>query len=84
VLLAVPSLVASGVLNAADQVYGSIGPAFYGLRTTLLTLLFMALWRIKRPEGLRACLIEDLPKVPRYGIWTRKNRRKKNLQYRPD
>jgi hypothetical protein len=53
VLLAVPSLVASGIFNAADQVYGSIGPAFYGLRTTMLTLLFMALWRIKRPEGLK-------------------------------
>jgi transposase len=52
VLLAVPSLVTSGVLDSADKVYGSIGPAFYGLRTTLLTLLFMALWRIKRPEGL--------------------------------
>jgi transposase len=53
VLLAVPSLVASGVLDSADKVYGSIGPAFYGLRTTLLTLLFMALWRIQRPEGLK-------------------------------
>ena len=29
------------------------GPAFYGLRTTLLTLLLMALLRIKRPEHLK-------------------------------
>src|SRR5262249_50256088 len=35
--------------------YGEIGPAFYGLRTTLLTLLFMALLRIKRPEHLKEC-----------------------------
>jgi len=30
-----------------------MGPAFYGLRTTLLTLLLMALLRIKRPEHLK-------------------------------
>jgi hypothetical protein len=29
-----------------------LGPAFYGLRTSLLTLLLMALWRIKRLEGV--------------------------------
>ena len=53
VLLALPALVATGVLTAAREVYGSIGPAFYGLRTTLLTLLLMALRRIKRPEALK-------------------------------
>jgi prepilin-type processing-associated H-X9-DG protein len=37
----------------AREVYGSIGPAFYGLRTTVLTTLLMALLRIKRPEGLK-------------------------------
>jgi transposase len=63
VLLAVPSLVASGVFDAADHVYGSIGPAFYGLRTTLLTLLFMALWRIKRPEGLKELPPHELGRV---------------------
>jgi hypothetical protein len=63
VLLAVPSLVGSGVLGAAEQVYGSIGPAFYGLRTTLLTLLFMALWRIKCPEGLKERPPYDLGRV---------------------
>jgi len=53
VLLAVPSLVASGIFEIARGLYGEIGPAFYGLRTSLLTLLFMALWRIKRPESLK-------------------------------
>ena len=53
VLSAVPVLVASGVFRLAQKVYGEIGPAFYGLRTTLLTLLLMALWRIQRPEALK-------------------------------
>ena len=53
VLLALPVLVASGVFECAQKIYGSLGPAFYGLRTSLLTLLLMALWRIKRPEGLK-------------------------------
>ncbi|MBM4221452.1 MAG: helix-turn-helix domain-containing protein, partial [Gammaproteobacteria bacterium] len=53
VLCAVPLLVASGIFELAGRIYGRIGPAFYGLRTILLTLLLMALWRIKRPEGLK-------------------------------
>ena len=53
VLLALPCLVESGLLGISRKLYGEIGPAFYGLRTTLLTLLFMALLRIKRPEQLK-------------------------------
>ena len=53
VLCAVPLLAASGIFEVAATIYGKIGPAFYGLRTTLLTLLLMALWRIKRPEALK-------------------------------
>jgi transposase len=53
VLLALPCLVESGLLRVSRKLYGEIGPAFYGLRTTLLTLLFMALLRIKRPEHLK-------------------------------
>jgi len=53
VLGAVPGLAASGVFRLAHQVYGEIGPAFYGLRTTLPTLLLMALWRVQRPEALK-------------------------------
>ena len=33
----------SGLLRISRKLYGEIGPAFYGLRTTLLTLLLMAL-----------------------------------------
>ncbi len=53
VLLAVPALMRSGIFECAQQIYVSLGPAFFGLRTTLLTLLIMALWRIKRPEALK-------------------------------
>ena len=63
VLLALPALVQSGVFECAQQIYGSLGPAFYGLRTSLLTLLLMALWRIKRPEGLKEHSPQELGRV---------------------
>jgi len=53
VLIALPCLVESGLFRISRKLYGDIGPAFYGLRTTLLTLLLMALLRIKRPEHLK-------------------------------
>jgi transposase len=53
VLLAIPALVESGLLRISRKLYGEIGPAFYGLRTSLLTLLLMALLRIQRPEQLK-------------------------------
>jgi transposase len=53
VLLALPCLIESGLLQISRKLYGHIGPAFYGLRTTLLTFLLMALLRIKRPEHLK-------------------------------
>ncbi len=53
VMFALPLLVHSGIFRVAKRLYCEIGPAFYGLRTTLLTLLLMALLRIKRPEWLK-------------------------------
>jgi hypothetical protein len=53
VLLAMPALVESAIFVLARKLYGQIGPAFYGLRTTVLVLLVMALLRIKRPEHLK-------------------------------
>jgi transposase len=53
VLFALPCLVESGLFRISRKLYGEVGPAFYGLRTTLLTLLLMALLRIKRPEHLK-------------------------------
>ena len=63
VLLAVPALVQSGIFSVAQEVYGSIGPAFYGLRTTFLALLLLALLRIKRPEGLKEHAPADLGRL---------------------
>ncbi len=63
VLLAVPALMRSGVFDVARRVYGSIGPAFYGLRTTVVALLLMALLRIKRPEGLKEHSPVDLGRL---------------------
>src|SRR5712671_5718826 len=53
VLLAIPALVASGLLSMAEKIYGSLGPAFYGLRTTLVAYVLLALLRIPRPEALK-------------------------------
>ena len=63
VLVALPVLIASGVFECAQKIYGNLGPAFYGLRTSLLTLLLMALWRIKRPEALKEYSPADLGRV---------------------
>jgi len=62
-LLAVPAILSSGVLSCARRIYGDIGPAFYGLRTTFVTLLLTALLRIKRPEGLKEHAPQDLGRV---------------------
>ena len=63
VLLAVPALVASDVLPVARQIYGSIGPAFYGLRTTLVAYILLALLRIPRPESLKEYAPGDLGRI---------------------
>jgi hypothetical protein len=63
VLLALPALVASGIFGIARDVYGSLGPAFYGLRTTLVALLLMALLRIKRAEHLKEHAPPDLGRL---------------------
>jgi transposase len=63
VLLAIPALLDSGLLDEARAVYGNIAPAFYGLRTTLVALLLMALLRIKRPEALKEHSPPDLGRL---------------------
>lgn len=52
-LLALPALLTLGVLEAGEQTYGALKKAFYGLRSTLLILAFMALLRIRTPEQLQ-------------------------------
>jgi len=63
VLLAVPALIQSDIFSVAEEVYGQIGPAFYGLRTTVLAMLLMALLRIKRPEGIKEYMPADIGRL---------------------
>ena len=63
VLLAIPSLVESGVLSIARKIYGTLGPAFYGLRTTLVAYILLALLRIPRPETLKEYAPGDLGRI---------------------
>jgi hypothetical protein len=53
VLLALPLIAACEVLQSFDNVYGRLRRGFYGLRSTVLMLLFMALLRIRRIEQLK-------------------------------
>jgi len=63
VLLAIPSLVASGLLSTAEKIYGSLGPAFYGLRTTLVAYVLLALLRIPRPETIKEYPPRELGRI---------------------
>lgn len=53
VLLALPAVLTLGLLEAGQQVYGTLKRGFYGLQATLLCLTFMALLRIRTPEQLQ-------------------------------
>jgi transposase len=50
-LLALPALEVTGLLDAAREVYGRLRDGFYGLTATLLTLVFLALAGEPRAEG---------------------------------
>ena len=50
-LLALPALEGTGLLDAAEEVYGRLKDGFYGLTATLLTLVFLALAGEPRAEG---------------------------------
>ena len=63
VLLAVPLLERHGLVNVFGQVYESLRPAFYGLRTIVVTLFLSALLRLKRPEHLKEYRPEDLGRI---------------------
>ena len=53
-LLALPVLVRHQVIETVRSVYQKVSKApVYGLETTILVLVFMALWRIKRPEHIK-------------------------------
>jgi Helix-turn-helix domain len=50
-LLALPALEGTGLVQAARAVYGQLKDGFYGLTATLLTLVFLALAGEPRAEG---------------------------------
>ncbi len=52
VLLALPALLGQGLIDVGQQVFGALRNGFFGLRSVLLTLTYMALLRIKTPEQL--------------------------------
>ena len=63
VLLALPLIVGTGLFEESGRLYGSIGPAFYGLRTSLLVVVLMALLRIKHPENLKEYSPPELGRI---------------------
>jgi len=52
VLLALPALLHEGLCDVGGEIYGKLRNGFFGLRSVLLTLAFMALLRIKTSEQL--------------------------------
>lgn len=62
-LLTIPMLVASGALEIFERVYRSLGPAFYGLRTSVVCFFLLALLRIKRPEHIKEHSPQDLGRI---------------------
>ncbi len=53
VLLALPALLHEGLVEVTEEVYGQLEKGFFGLRSILLTLAFMALLRIRNAEQLK-------------------------------
>ncbi len=62
-LLALPALEATGLLDVAEQVFGPMRKGFYGLRVTLLMGVFMALLREPRAEAATRLRPADLGRV---------------------
>jgi prepilin-type processing-associated H-X9-DG protein len=52
-LMALPALLELGLLETAVSVYGRLKNGFYGLRSTVLCLAYMALLRIRTPERMQ-------------------------------
>src|SRR6266853_4879176 len=51
VLVILPTLAATGLLDAFEQTYGSVGAAFYGLASLVLSMSFAALLGCSRAEA---------------------------------
>jgi prepilin-type processing-associated H-X9-DG protein len=62
-LLALPTLEATGLLEVAEATYGKLRNGFYGLRSLLLTLVLLALLREPRAEGATRVVPADLGRI---------------------
>jgi transposase len=62
-LLALPTLETTGLLQSAEEVYGKLANGFYGLRSVLLTLVLLALLREPRAEGATRVVPADLGRI---------------------
>jgi prepilin-type processing-associated H-X9-DG protein len=62
-LLALPALETTGLLDIAAEVFPPMNKGFYGLRATLLMTLFMALLREPRAEGATRLRPADLGRL---------------------
>jgi transposase-like protein len=62
-LLALPTLEATGLLEVAEATYGRLRNGFYGLRSMLLTLVMLALLREPRAEGATRVVPADLGRI---------------------
>src|SRR5665648_74696 len=62
-LLALPAVEMTGLLDVAADTFGAMSNGFYGLRATLLTGVFLALLREPRAEGATRIAPADLGRV---------------------
>ncbi|MGI8761927.1 MAG: helix-turn-helix domain-containing protein [Jatrophihabitantaceae bacterium] len=62
-LLILPALATTGLLEVFEAVYGRLRNGFYGLRVGVLTMLFLALLREPRAEGATRIRPADLGRV---------------------
>ena len=62
-LLAVPGIVQSGLIEEGTRLYPNFGPAFYGIRTTLMSSILLFLLRIPRAENLKEWQPADLGRI---------------------
>src|SRR5665648_328047 len=62
-LLGLPALEMTGLLDVAAETFGPMSNGFYGLRATLMTGVFLALLREPRAEGATRIAPADLGRV---------------------
>ena len=62
-LLVLPALGATGLMEAAQEVYGRLKNGFYGLTSVLMAMVFLALAREPRAEGATRIPPHDLGRL---------------------